>query len=149
VKKGRKRGVHRKRRLRRPGMLLHLDGSGHQWFQDQRWYDLIEVVESSAFCCIRKMAVANPLWGAPRIHGELLKLGIEISERTVSRLLPRKRRPPSQSWKTFLDNHTSELVSVETPTLRVIARRPRGTVKVVGMSRVGGMHHRYHWQTAA
>jgi hypothetical protein len=45
VKKGRKRGVHRKRRERRPlpGMLLHLDGSPHQWFQDQRWYDLIEV----------------------------------------------------------------------------------------------------------
>src|SRR5215469_7119650 len=61
---------------------------------------------------IRKMAAANPLWGAPRIHGELLKLGIEISERTVSRLLPRKRRPPSQSWKTFLDNHAGELVSI-------------------------------------
>jgi putative transposase len=44
---------------------------------------------------------------------QLLKLGIEISERTVSRLLPRKRRPPSQSWKTFLDNHVGELVSVD------------------------------------
>ena len=74
---------------------------------------------------IRKMAAANPLWGAPRIHGELLKLGIEISERTVSRLLTRKRRPPSQSWKTFLDNHVSELVSVDfftvpTATFRVL-----------------------------
>jgi len=63
--------------------------------------------------------------GAPRIHGELLKLGIEISERTVCRLLPRKRRPPSQSWKTFLDNHVSELVSVDfftvpTATFRVL-----------------------------
>ncbi len=49
VKKGRKRGVHRKRRERRPlpGMLLHLDGSRHQWFQDQRWYDLIEVVDDA------------------------------------------------------------------------------------------------------
>jgi hypothetical protein len=62
---------------------------------------------------IMKMAAANPLWGAPRIHGELLKLGIEVSERTVSRLLPRKRRPPSQSCKTFLDNHVSELASVD------------------------------------
>jgi len=74
---------------------------------------------------IRKMAAANPLWGAPRIHGELLKLGIEISERTVSRLLPRKRRPPSPSWKTFLDNHVSELVPVDfftvpTATFRVL-----------------------------
>jgi hypothetical protein len=71
------------------------------------------------------MAAANRLWGAPRIHGELLKLGIEISERTVSRLLPRKRRPPSQSWKTFLDNHVSELVPVDfftvpTATFRVL-----------------------------
>src|SRR5215472_7374202 len=74
---------------------------------------------------IRKMAAANRLWGAPRIHGELLKLGIEISERTVSRLLPRKRRPPSQTWKTFLDNHLSDLVSIDfftvpTATFRVL-----------------------------
>ena len=74
---------------------------------------------------IRKMAAANPLWGAPRIHGELLKLGIDISERTVSRLVHRSRRPPSESWKTFLDNHVSELVSVDfftvpTATFRVL-----------------------------
>jgi hypothetical protein len=54
---------------------------------------------------IRKMAAANPLWGAPRIHGELLKLGIEISERTVSRLMPKRRFGPSQTWRTFLANH--------------------------------------------
>ena len=49
VKKGRKRGVHRKRRPRRPlpGMLLHLDGSEHRWFQDDRWYDLIEVLDDA------------------------------------------------------------------------------------------------------
>ncbi len=49
VKKGRKRGVHRKRRARRPlpGMLLHLDGSRHQWFQDERWYDLIEIIDDA------------------------------------------------------------------------------------------------------
>src|SRR5438105_5315211 len=51
---------------------------------------------------IRTMASANPLWGAPRVHGELLKLGIEVSERTVSRLMPKKRNGPSQTWKTFL-----------------------------------------------
>jgi len=62
---------------------------------------------------IRKMAAANPLRGAHRIHGELLKLGIEISERIASRLLPGNRRPPSQTWKTFLDNHFGDLVSVE------------------------------------
>src|SRR5216683_4007932 len=55
---------------------------------------------------VDKMAAANPLWGAPRIHGELGKLGIEVSERTVSRLLRRRsRRPPSQTWRSFLANH--------------------------------------------
>jgi putative transposase len=59
------------------------------------------------------MARANPLWGAPRIHGELAKLGIEISERTVSRLLAQLSRPPSQPWRTFLANHLSALVSMD------------------------------------
>ena len=71
------------------------------------------------------MAAANPLWGAPRIHGELLKLGIEVSERTVSRFLPRNRKPPSQTWRAFLNNHVQELVSIDfftvpTATFRVL-----------------------------
>src|SRR5215467_1517968 len=68
------------------------------------------------------MAEANPLWGAPRIHGELLKLGICISERTVSRLVPKDRKPPSQTWKAFLDNHFTELVAMDffmVPTARL------------------------------
>ena len=59
------------------------------------------------------MSVANPLWGAPRIHGELLKLGIEISQTTVATYMPRHRRPPSPSWRAFLDNHVKDLVSVD------------------------------------
>ena len=63
---------------------------------------------------VRSMAEANPLWGAPRIHGELLKLGIEISERTVSSLMPRRKpRPPSQTWRTFLKNHMINMVSID------------------------------------
>ena len=62
---------------------------------------------------MRKMAEANPLWGAPRIQGELLKLGIEISERTVSRLMPKRRKPPAQTWRAFLNNHVQDLVSVD------------------------------------
>src|SRR6202140_285432 len=74
---------------------------------------------------IRQMATANPLWGAPRIHGELLKLGIKVSERSVSRLLPRRRRPPSQTWRTFLANHLNEIASIDlftvpTATFRVL-----------------------------
>jgi len=60
--------------------------------------------------------------GAPRIHGELLKLGIDVAERTVSRLLPKRRSPPSQTWRTFLTNHVRDLVSVDfftVPTVRL------------------------------
>jgi hypothetical protein len=63
----------------------------------------------------------NPLWGAPRIHGELLKLGFEIGETSVGKYLVRHRRPPSQTWRTFLDNHVKSLVSVDfftVPTIR-------------------------------
>jgi len=67
------------------------------------------------------MSRANPTWGAPRIHGELLKLGMNIGETSVSKYLVRQRKPPSQTWRTFLENHTKNLVSVDfftVPTLR-------------------------------
>ncbi len=74
---------------------------------------------------IKRMSEANPLWGAPRIHGELLKLGIEVSETTVSKYLIRERRPPSQTWRTFLENHAEEIIAtdfftVPTATFRVL-----------------------------
>jgi transposase InsO family protein len=69
------------------------------------------------------MAGANPLWGAPRIHGELRKLGIEISERTVSRLLAQLSRPPSQPWRTFLANHLSAFVSMDFFTVSTLTGR--------------------------
>jgi putative transposase len=62
---------------------------------------------------IQRMSTANPLWGAPRIHGELQKLGVEISQAAVSKYVVRHRRPPSQTWRTFLDNHVGSLVSVD------------------------------------
>ena len=74
---------------------------------------------------IRRMAESNPFWGAPRIHGELRKLGLEVSERTVSRLMPKSRKPPSQTWRAFLNNHVEQLVSIDfftvpTATFRVL-----------------------------
>jgi transposase InsO family protein len=79
-------------------------------------------VNAEITALVRKMAAANPLLGAPRIHGELLKLGIDIAERTVSRLMPNRRRGPSQTWRTFLANHIVDLVSIDfftVPTARL------------------------------
>ena len=59
----------------------------------------------------------------PRIHGELLKLGLDVSERTISRLLPRRSRPPSQTWRTFLQNHVGSLVAVDFLTVPTITCR--------------------------
>jgi hypothetical protein len=62
---------------------------------------------------IRRMSLANPRWGAPRIHGELLKLGIQVSQATVAKDMVRHRNPPSQTWRTFLKNHIQNLVSAD------------------------------------
>jgi transposase InsO family protein len=62
---------------------------------------------------IREMSVANPLWGAPRIHGELLKLGIDVGQTTVAKYMARGRQPPSQGWKTFLRNHADGIASMD------------------------------------
>ena len=70
---------------------------------------------------IRTMSRENAIWGAPRIHGELLKLGIDIGETSVSKYMIRRRRPPSQTWRTFLENHVKSMVSVDfftVPTIR-------------------------------
>jgi hypothetical protein len=71
---------------------------------------------------IRRMRRENPLWGAPRIHGELLKLGIDIGETSVGKYMVRHRKPPSQTWRTFLQNHVKTMVSVDfftVPTIRI------------------------------
>ena len=62
---------------------------------------------------IRTMSEANPLWGAPRIHGELLKLGIEVCQATVAKYMVRNGQPPSQTWRTFLANHAGQAVAAD------------------------------------
>ena len=59
------------------------------------------------------MSVANPLWGAPRIHGEFLKLGIDVGQTTVAKYMARRRMPPSQGWKIFLRNHADGIASMD------------------------------------
>jgi hypothetical protein len=59
------------------------------------------------------MSVANPLWGAPRIHGELLKLGMDVGQTTVAKYMMKRRRPPSQGWRTFVHNHADAIASID------------------------------------
>jgi hypothetical protein len=74
---------------------------------------------------IRRMSQANSLWGAPRIHGKLRKLGIAVAQSTVARYLPRPRKPPSQTWRTFLTNHLAQTTAIDfftvpTATFRIL-----------------------------
>ena len=62
---------------------------------------------------IREISIANPLWGAPRIHGELLKLGIDIGQTSVAKYMAKRRGPPSQGWKTFLNNHADGIAAMD------------------------------------
>jgi transposase InsO family protein len=72
---------------------------------------------------IRTMSKNNSLWGAPRIHGELLKLGINVSQATVAKYMVRHPKPPSQAWRTFLENHTKQLASINFFTVPTISFR--------------------------
>src|SRR5262249_19349238 len=72
---------------------------------------------------VREMAQANPLWGAPRIHGELRTLGVDVSERTVSRLLKPQTRRHQQTWKTFLTNHLMAAAAVDFFTVPTLTGR--------------------------
>jgi transposase InsO family protein len=78
-------------------------------------------IEAELRALIRRMNRENPLWGAPRIHGELLMLGIDVAESTVSRYMVRRRRPPSQGWKTFLRNHAPGIASLDLFVVRTIS----------------------------
>jgi transposase InsO family protein len=62
---------------------------------------------------IREMSIANPLWGAPRIHGELLKLGVDVGQTSVAKHMVKRRGPPSQGWKTFLHNHADGIAAMD------------------------------------
>src|ERR1700686_2437057 len=62
---------------------------------------------------IRRMSMENPLWGAPRIHGELLKLGLEVAQSSVAKYMVKRRGPPSQGWRTFLRNHAPDIAAMD------------------------------------
>ena len=91
---------------------------------------------------IRKMCRENPSWGASRIHGELLKLGIDIGESSVSKYMVRSRKPPSQTWRTFLENHAQQLVSIDFFTVPTIRFQAVHTENFIRRS-INAMQHCY------
>jgi transposase InsO family protein len=70
-------------------------------------------IELDLRALIKKMSIENPLWGAPRIHGELLKLGFEVAQSSVAKYMVKRRRPPSQGWRTFLQNHAPDIAAMD------------------------------------
>src|ERR1039458_10260791 len=91
----------------------HRQGLRLYWRWKSRHGEGRPSVSSEVRDLIRRMSLANPRWGAPRIHGELLKLGIQVSQATVAKYMVRHRKPPSQNWRTFLENHMQSLVSAD------------------------------------
>jgi hypothetical protein len=89
---------------------------------------------------IQAIATENPLWRAPRIHGELLKLGIPISERTVSRILLTVKRLPSQTRRPFLNNHVGEIISIDFFTVPTASLRVLFAFLVLEHQRRKGLH---------
>jgi len=84
---------------------------------------------------IREMSLDNPLWGAPRIHGELLKLGFEVGQTTVAKYVAKRRRPPSQSWKTFLRNHAEGIAALDLFVVPTIDLRMLFVLVIVAIDR--------------
>ena len=84
---------------------------------------------------IREMSIANPLWGAPRIHGELLKLGIDIGQTSVAKYMARRRGPPSQGWKTFLHNHADGIAAMDLFVVPTISFRLLYGLLIMGHGR--------------
>jgi hypothetical protein len=70
-------------------------------------------IDTDLRALIRWMSIENPLWGAPRIHGELLKLGFEVAQSSVAKYMVKRRLPPSQGWRTFLRNHASDIAAMD------------------------------------
>jgi putative transposase len=89
---------------------------------------------------IRQMSSANPLWGAPRIHGELLKLGIQISQASVGKYMMRQRKPPSQTWRTFLENHVKQVVAIDFLVVPTVNFRLLFVFVVLGHERRHAIH---------
>ena len=99
----------------RPETLVrwHRAGFRRYWRWKARSLGGRPQIDADLRALIRQMSVENPLWGAPRIHGELLKLGFEVAQSTVAKYMVRRRGPPSQGWRTFLRNHAPDIAAMD------------------------------------
>src|SRR5205823_2680596 len=99
----------------RPETLVrwHRAGFRHYWRWKSRSFGGRPQIDADLRALIRRMSVDNPLWGAPRIHGELLKLGFEVAQSSVAKYMVKRCGPPSQGWCTFLRNHASDIAAMD------------------------------------
>ena len=99
----------------RPETLVHWHRAGFRryWRWKSRSQGGRPQIETDLRALIRRMSVENPLWGAPRIHGELLKLGFELAQSSVAKYMVKRRGPPSQEWRTFLRNHAPDIAAMD------------------------------------
>jgi putative transposase len=108
-------GWHSAVHVIKPETVIAWHRRGFRWFWTWKGRHRIgrPAVPHDVRALIREMSTANPLWSAPRIHGELLKLGIAVSQSTVAKCIRRHPRPPSQTWRTFLTNHASQIIAAD------------------------------------
>src|ERR1017187_5917982 len=99
----------------RPETLIHWhrSGSRYYWRWKSRSLGGRPQIETDLRVIIRQMSVENPLWGAPRIHGELLNLGFEVAQSSVAKYMVKRSGPPSQGWRTFLRNHAPDIAAMD------------------------------------
>ena len=99
----------------RPETLVrwHRAGFRHYWRWKSRCLGGRPQIGAELRALIRRMSIENPLWGAPRIHGELLKLGFEVAQSSVAKYMVKRCGPPSQGWSTFLRNHLPEVAAMD------------------------------------
>ena len=99
----------------RPETLVrwHRAGFRHYWRWKSRSLGGRPQIEAKLRALIQQMSMENPLWGAPRIHGELLKLGFEVAQSSVAKYMVKRRRPPSQGWRAFLHNHAPDVAAMD------------------------------------
>jgi hypothetical protein len=87
----------------------HRAGFRRYWRWKSRSREGRPQIEADLRALVRQMSIENPLWGAPRIHGELLKLGFEVAHSSVAKYMAKRHGPPSQGWRTFLRNHAPDI----------------------------------------